>query len=113
MTSRNSQITPRRPLGTGSVMLHAAAFALAVTMAIPAIAADSRPVKSRVAPVYPEIAKRLRIEGAVKIDATVDPSGKVIERQNHQRQSLALPRSRGCGSQMAVCACPGPVHGHR
>jgi TonB family protein len=79
MTSTNSRISPRRQRAMASALLHAAALVLAVAMAIPSIAADSRPVKSRVAPVYPEIAKRLRIEGAVKIDATVDPSGKVID----------------------------------
>jgi TonB family protein len=42
-------------------------------------AADERAVKSRVVPVYPEIAKRMKIAGSVKIEATVDAHGKVTD----------------------------------
>jgi TonB family protein len=58
-------------------LLQAAAFALLVIVALPARAGDDRAVKSRVAPVYPEIAKRLRVSGEVKLEATVDAQGKV------------------------------------
>jgi TonB family protein len=53
------------------------ALLLVASMAIPARAAESRAVKSRTSPVYPEMAKRLRIEGMVKLEATVNPDGKV------------------------------------
>ncbi|MDR3722973.1 MAG: energy transducer TonB [Terracidiphilus sp.] len=56
-----------------------AALALLFAMALPVRAADDRPVKQRVAPVYPEIAKRMHVAGEVKLQATVDASGKVIE----------------------------------
>ncbi len=56
-----------------------AALALVLAMALPARAADDRAVKSRVAPVYPEIAKRMRIAGAVKLEAQVDAQGKVTD----------------------------------
>ena len=46
----------------GVRLIQAAALALVVALAIPARAADIRAVKSRVAPVYPEIAKRMRID---------------------------------------------------
>jgi len=59
--------------------MHGAALALLLALTFPAFAADARPVKSRVAPIYPEIAKRLRIEGLVRVEATVDPEGKVID----------------------------------
>jgi TonB family protein len=65
----------RRPSRIG--WFHATALALAVFMAIPAFAADERPIKSRVAPAYPELAKRMRISGVVKLEATVDADGKV------------------------------------
>jgi TonB family protein len=56
-----------------------AVLALVVAMVSPARAADDRAIKSRVAPVYPEIAKRMKIAGAVKVEATVDPEGKVTD----------------------------------
>jgi TonB family protein len=46
-------------------------------MAVTAGAADERAIKSRVAPVYPELAKRMKISGLVKVEATVDADGKV------------------------------------
>ena len=41
--------------------------------------AEERAVKSRVAPVYPEIAKRMKVSGVVKLDVTVDAEGKVTD----------------------------------
>ncbi len=61
----------------GIKMLQAAALALIVALALPARAADERAIKSRVAPVYPEVAKRMKITGVVKMEAVVDADGKV------------------------------------
>ena len=61
----------------GIRFLQAAALAAIVALALPARAGDDRAVKSRVPPVYPEIAKRLRITGEVRLVATVDAQGKV------------------------------------
>lgn len=52
---------------------------LLLALCLPCRAADERAVKSRVSPVYPEIAKRMRITGAVKVEATVDAGGKVTD----------------------------------
>jgi TonB family protein len=57
--------------------LRAAALALAAVMALPGSAASDRPVKSKVPPIYPELAKRMKIAGIVKVEATVDADGKV------------------------------------
>ena len=59
-------------------LMQTAALLLVVVFACQARAADQREVRSRVAPVYPEIAKRMKITGAVSIEATVEPSGKVV-----------------------------------
>jgi TonB family protein len=68
----------RRGFVTG--MLQVALFAMAITMTLPLHAADDhaeRAVKQRVSPTYPELAKRLRISGTVRVSATVTPDGKV------------------------------------
>jgi TonB family protein len=54
-----------------------AAFLL--VLAVPGHAETERAVKSRVAPVYPEIAKRMRVSGLVTLRAIVDPKGKVTD----------------------------------
>jgi TonB family protein len=63
----------------GKLVAMAAGLVLALGLALPAKAADDRAVKSRVAPVYPEIAKRMKISGEVKLEAIVDADGKVKE----------------------------------
>jgi TonB family protein len=61
----------------GVRLIQTATLALVVAMANPAGAADIRAIKSRVAPTYPEIAKRMRIAGEVRLEVTVDPAGNV------------------------------------
>jgi TonB family protein len=63
----------------GARIFQAAALLLLIVLAIPARAADERAIKSRVPPVYPEIARRMKISGEVRIQATVDADGKVID----------------------------------
>ena len=61
-------------------LLQAAIFAMSMIFILPASAADDhseRAVKQRVAPNYPEVAKRLRIAGVVRVSATVAPNGAV------------------------------------
>lgn len=62
---------------TAGGLIHAAALALILASSVQASAGDARPIKSRVAPVYPEIAKRMKITGAVRLEASVDTDGKV------------------------------------
>jgi TonB family protein len=57
--------------------LRAAVLGLVAAMSIPGSAASDRPIKSKVPPVYPELAKRMKISGIVKVEATVDAEGKV------------------------------------
>ena len=68
----------KRPV-TWVKVLQAAALALTMAFAIEGRAADDRAIKSRVAPVCPELAKRMKITGIVKIEAKVDADGKVTD----------------------------------
>jgi TonB family protein len=60
-------------------LIQAGAFALMFALALPAMAGEARPVKSKMSPVYPEIAKRMRVSGTVKLEASVDAQGKVTD----------------------------------
>jgi TonB family protein len=71
-------------------LLRTVALALIVTFALSA-AAEDRAVKSRVAPIYPEIAKRMRASGTVNIEATVDPSGNVTDAKAVDGNRLLAP----------------------
>ncbi len=64
---------------SGIRLVQAGALALMLVMALPAMAGDARAVKSRVPPAYPEIAKRMRVSGTVKLEAAVDAQGKVTD----------------------------------
>jgi len=55
----------------------AVVLALIMAVALPAGATNERAVKTKVPPVYPELAKRMKITGIVKVEATVDADGKV------------------------------------
>jgi TonB family protein len=61
----------------GIKLFQSAALALLLALAIPGRAAEDRAIKTRVSPVYPELAKRMRITGVVRVEATVDATGKV------------------------------------
>src|SRR5277367_780596 len=62
------------------VIATAAAIALALILSLPIRGADDhsdRPIKHWVPPAYPEMAKRLRVTGVVRVAATVAPDGSV------------------------------------
>jgi TonB family protein len=66
------------PLHTARTWLYrAAVLILASALALHGTAQEARAIKSKVAPIYPEIAKRMKISGVVKVEATVDADGKV------------------------------------
>jgi TonB family protein len=79
MNNNRIEIPSNRLRRVGLRLMQAAALALMVAMAMPARAADERAVKSRVPPAYPEIARRMKITGVVKLTVTVDPDGKVTD----------------------------------
>jgi TonB family protein len=79
MLSSSFRSAARRLQLATTLLLKIAAFGLFASLALQASAAGDRPIKSRVAPVYPDLAKHLRIGGIVVVEAVVDPAGKVIE----------------------------------
>lgn len=54
------------------------ALALAACCALPALAA-ARKIERRVAPFYPELAKRMHIAGTVRVAATIAADGAVTK----------------------------------
>ena len=79
MNNKSFVLHPNWLRRAGLRLAQAAALALVVALAMPARAADGRAVKTRVPPAYPEIAKRMRISGMVRLAVTVDPEGKVTD----------------------------------
>jgi TonB family protein len=73
------ELALNRLVRAGIRLMQAAALTLMMTLTMPARAADARAIKSRVPPSYPEIAKRMKIFGVVRLAVTVDPEGKVTE----------------------------------
>jgi TonB family protein len=63
----------------GMRLLQASVLALTASFALLGNAAEERAIKSRVAPVYPELAKRMRITGVVKLAVTVNAEGSVTD----------------------------------
>lgn len=53
------------------------ASALLLFVAVLPAWANDRKVQHRYAPVYPELARRMHIEGMVRVEATVSPDGQV------------------------------------
>jgi TonB family protein len=72
-------------------LFRAVALALVVTMVLPALASDSRAIKSRVAPIYPDLARRMRIEGVVNVEATVDADGTVKSAKTISGNAILAP----------------------
>lgn len=61
-----------------------AVFVFGAAVALPrysraqeAVGTGSRPIKLKVAPAYPELAKQMHIGGAVKVEVTIAPNGTV------------------------------------
>lgn len=54
-----------------------AGASLAVAQAAPAAANSGRKVTSRITPAYPELAKKMHLQGVVKVEAVVRANGGV------------------------------------
>jgi len=87
---------------------HLAALALALVFAVPGRAADDRTVKSKVPPTYPELAKRMKITGTVKLEATVDADGKVSAVKTLSGSRALAPAAEDAVSKWRYTAAAGP-----
>lgn len=58
-------------------IIRIAIVALAISGLASAQDGSSRKVKRTVAPAYPELAKKMQVSGAVKLELTVESTGKV------------------------------------
>jgi TonB family protein len=92
---------------TAVKIFQVAALALAVTMVLPARAADERAVRSRVQPVYPELAKRMRITGAVEVKVTVDADGKVNDAKALSGNRMLSPAAEDAVRKWKFAPGPG------
>lgn len=110
MKTDRSEIKSRRLPITGSVLFQAAVLALGLALALPAKAADLRAVKTRVAPVYPEIAKRMKIEGAVMVEVKVDGEGKVDAVKTVSGNRVLSAAARRGGPPLEIRVRPRPVY---
>jgi TonB family protein len=90
-------------------LFYVAALALVVALAMPARAADERAIKSRVAPIYPEIARRMKIGGAVMVEATVDPEGRVNEVKAVSGNRMLTPAAEDAVRQWKFVSGPSSV----
>lgn len=70
-----------RLFAPASRLLRGCALALLLTAVVPytAAAAEARHVEKRVAPVYPELARRMHITGVVRVSAAVAADGSVTD----------------------------------
>ena len=59
------------------VALAALVLTLGLAICAPAFGNDDRKIKSKVNPVYPELAKKMNVTGVVKVQVTVAANGTV------------------------------------
>jgi TonB family protein len=77
IVSNSRAIFPGRHAMKSLTLALALVFATALVLPSTARAEDDRRVLVHVKPVYPELAKRLKIAGTVVLNATVAPNGSV------------------------------------
>jgi TonB family protein len=58
-------------------MVCAVLAALMVAALTPSAMADDRKIKTQVTPVYPELARKMNVSGAVKVEIVITPTGTV------------------------------------
>jgi TonB family protein len=82
------------------------AFALLLCLAVPSAWASDRKVQHRVAPHYPELAKRMNVRGTVWVETKVAPDGHVTAVRVIQGNNLLAPAAKAAVKKWKFA--PGP-----
>jgi TonB family protein len=90
--------------------MRALAAALLLSLALPGSASETRAIKQRVPPIYPELAKRMKITGEVKVDATVDADGKVTDAKAVSGSRVLCMAAEDAVRKWKFAAGPGVAH---
>jgi TonB family protein len=91
---RNTKDTFARCHRPSVRLLQLVAFTMALFLPYTSTAAPDhaeRAIKQRVAPIYPELAKRMRVAGVVKLQVTVAPDGSVTSLKTITGSQLLSP----------------------
>ncbi len=70
-----------------------------------------RPVISRIPPNYPEIARRMHVEGTVVVELTAMPDGSVSKVHAISGHTLLVQAAEDCVSHWRFMMMPKPEHG--
>jgi TonB family protein len=79
MFELRSDYAGRGWLAAKRLLFAAATVALVAGIAVPARAGDFQTKKSQAMPVYPKLAKDMKISGKVYLEVVIDPNGSVKE----------------------------------
>lgn len=82
------------------------AFALLLCVAAPSVWAGDRKVQHRVAPDYPELAKRMNVRGTVCVETKVAPDGHVTAIRILHGNGLLVPAAKAAVKKWKFA--PGP-----
>jgi TonB family protein len=89
---RNTKLRKNVSRHMSLVAAAAMIFSIGATIVVPASAlAEDRKVEHRVPPVYPELAKRMKISGVVKVAVTVAADGSVLKAQAQGGNRMLAP----------------------
>src|SRR6476659_6202234 len=74
---------------------------LGLAQSTPVATTSDRKIASRVAPTYPELAKKMHIRGMVKVEAVVRPNGSVKSTRVLGGNPV-LVDAAGCGDEVEI-----------
>jgi TonB family protein len=72
-------------------LMQTAALGMLIVLAVPVMAAQERGIQLRVTPAYSKLAGRVKTSGTVRVEATVDPQGNVLDVKAISGNSILIP----------------------